>query len=387
MNNHLKTYFLNPGLSGIFFVWYSCFRPFFYLIICTWTILSCSSEGRKEIAIRKSTDFIRYANCLEIDSVSNGVKVHLIQPEHKDTFKFFLSTLSTIAPNNYTFLKVPIQDLSVLSATQIGMLEKLGALSAVKAIADERYIFSPTLRSQVKNGKSLVIGQLDNISIERLLQSSAKAVVFSGFSGEFPHAEVVRKAGIKPIPIFDWKENHPLGKAEWIKFIGYLVGKQDEANDYFKQLEKRYNQLKKDYSKRKGPTAFCGNVTGDIWYTPAGESYHAQLLKDAGANYRYSSTKGVGSLSLSLERVIKDNLTTQFWLNPGIPEIQRLRAIHPLIGQFSSVKTAHVFCYSQSMNKYWELAAIEPDKVLSDFIKIFYSKGKEKLYFYQKVTN
>jgi hypothetical protein len=39
------------------------------------------------------------------------------------------------------------------------------------------------------------------------------------------------------------------------------------------------------------------------------------------------------------------------------------------------------------MNKYWELAAIEPDKVLSDFIQIFYSKGKEKLYFYQKVTN
>jgi iron complex transport system substrate-binding protein len=315
------------------------------------------------------------------------VKVHLIEPEQKDTFKFFLSTKPTIAPNDYTFLKVPIKDLSVLSATQIGMLEKLGAVSAVKAIADERYIFSPALRTQVKNGKSIVIGQLDNISIERLLQSSAKAVVFSGFSGEFPNSDVLRKAGIEPVPIFDWKEKHPLGKAEWIKLIGYLVGKQNEAIDYFKQLETRYNQLKKDYSKRKGPSVLCGNLTGDIWYTPAGESYHAQLLKDAGANYRYSSTKGVGSLSFSLERVIKDNLTTQFWLNPGIPELNRLAAIHPLIEQFSSVKTAHVFCYSQRMNKYWELAAIEPDKVLSDFVQIFYSKGKEKLYFYQKVTN
>ena len=64
----------------------------------------------------------------------------------------------------------------------------------------------------------------------------------------------IKKLNILCLPIYDWKETHPLGKAEWIKFIGYLVGKQDEANDYFKHLEIRYNLLKKDYSKRKGPT-------------------------------------------------------------------------------------------------------------------------------------
>ena len=349
---------------------------------------SCSSGTVNSKASKKTGTLIKYANCIEMDSLKDGVIAHLIQPEIKDTFKFYLSSQPTHTPIGYTFLKVPITNLSVLSSTQVGMLDKLNCIPLISSISDKRFVYNRRLKKQLIERKTVSIGQLDNVSIEQLLKSSPQAILFSGFSGELPQSEVLKKAHISPIPIFDWKEQHPLGKAEWIKFIGYLVGKPNEANDYFMELDVRYNRLKRS-NTNTGPSIFCGNLTGDIWYTPTGQSYQAKLLMDAGANYQYAKTQGVGSLSFSIEQVIKDNLSTEIWLNPGMHEMKQLKTIHPMVRHFKSVKTNKVYCYSHAMNKYWELAAIEPDKVLSDLIQLvhFNGKGTEKLYFYAKVSN
>lgn len=35
-----------------------------------------------------------------------------------------------------------------------------------------------------------------------------------------------------------------MGQAEWIKFIGLLLGVEKEGNERFAAIEKRYNELK-----------------------------------------------------------------------------------------------------------------------------------------------
>ncbi|MCE2713354.1 MAG: hypothetical protein LW688_12580 [Cryomorphaceae bacterium] len=78
------------------------------------------------------------------------------------------------------------------------------------------------------------------------------------------------------------------------------------------------------------------------------------------------------------------NKKTQLWLNPGIESKEALVKNHPKSIYFGAFKKDSVFCYSASMNKYWENAAVAPDKVLSDLILIFHRKN-EKLHFYSKL--
>ena len=56
-----------------------------------------------------------------------------------------------------------------------------------------------------------------------------------------------------------WAEKHPLGKTEWIKFIGALTQTEDKANKVFNTIEQNYLEAKKiAASAAKQPTVLCG---------------------------------------------------------------------------------------------------------------------------------
>ena len=65
-----------------------------------------------------------------------------------------------------------------------------------------------------------------------------------------------------------------MGQAEWIKFVGLLLGIEKDGNERFATIEKRYNELKEltaDGKVKKRPIVFSGGVTGGNWYAVGGK--------------------------------------------------------------------------------------------------------------------
>src|SRR5690606_27745061 len=152
---------------------------------------------------------------------------------------------------------------------------------------------------------------------------------------------------------------------------------------------KEYNELKKlAKNTTKSDCLFSGNVFGDYWYTPAGESFNAQIFRDANCAYAYADTKGTGSLSLSLEKVLEKNVNCKLWINPGVKDLKELQQLKPKSVYFNAFKQQQVYCYSKKGNYFWEMSAIEPQKVLADIIQITHPEmnlGKP-LYFYSQLN-
>ena len=76
----------------------------------------------------------------------------------------------------------------------------------------------------------------------------------------------------------------PLGQAEWVKFVGLLVGQEQKANEIFDAIAARYNELKEltaEGKVKKRPVVLSGEMRGGNWYAVGGESFLAQLFKDA----------------------------------------------------------------------------------------------------------
>lgn len=332
---------------------------------------------------------IQYAKTLEIYEDSTGCKVHIYNPDTKKTVRLYLAKTAKNIPENYQYIQTPISSIITLSGTQIGMLSELNSLDLIVGVSSKNYIYNPFILEKIEAKKVQDFGDETLISFEQIIQSKASVLMYSGFSSDFPHAEQLKKAGVICIPDYDWKEQHPLGKAEWIKFFGYLAGKEKLANSYFDQCSTAYNELTKSVAHTlTKPTVFSGNLTGPSWFTPAGESYYAMLLNDAGANYVYSKTTGVGSLDLSFEQVLNENISTEFWVNPGIPSLNEILSNNRKMAHFAAVKNKNVYCYSPNKNKYWEMSAIQPHYVLSDLIRILHpDKSNQKtFYFYQHIT-
>lgn len=359
---------------------------FFCLLFCLW---SCSESKVHSDVKTEKTNTIKFAQTLDILENKDNILIHIKNPENNEVSKYFLSRSATSKiPNGYTFIHIPVKSIIPLSSTHIGMLSKIDGISTIKAVSDKKYIYNPQLLKRISSGQVKDFGGDAAIPFESIVQTKAKLLVYSSFGKVYPQQEQLEKLGTICLPNFDWKENHPLGKAEWIKLFGYLLGKEEKAQDYFKQLEIEYNALKNTAKKSiHSPTIFSGNLTGDIWFTPAGQSYTAELFKDANANYKYANSLGTGSLELSMEKVLSENTTTEFWINPGQQSCAKIIEINGKMKYFKAVKDKKVFCYSPNMNKFWELSAIEPQRVLSDLIRILHRdiKMNNTLYFYKNI--
>jgi iron complex transport system substrate-binding protein len=262
-------------------------------------------------------------------------------------------------------------------------------LEVITGVLDKKYIHNSTVLDGLKKKRIQAFGNEEMLRFESIVNSKAEVLIYSGFGQDFPHSKQLEKAGIICLSNYDWKENHPLGRAEWIKLFGYLIGKKKKAKSYFSSIEKEYLSLKKEAKKLTSkPTVLSGNVLGDFWYAPAGESYFAELFRDAQVDYLYSETNGTGSVERSLERVLAENRTADFWLNAGFSTLELVQKSNKKASYIEAFSKGKTYCYSPNMNLFWEMSAIEPHHVLSDLLRILHPEFKQKtgMYFYQKLN-
>lgn len=351
--------------------------PLFFSVLF---LLACSTS-HKPVGPESETN--SYSKWLSINESKRGVFITITNPDKSsEKFNYFIGTNT---PENFTNISVAPNGIAALSSTHIGMLSQLGSIKSISAVGDKNLIYNQELKKRISKGWVATLGQEGDLSVEMLLKSKSKTLVYSAFSGKLAIASKLKKLGIIAIPNFDWRETHPLGRAEWILLFGYLTGKQERAKKEFADIVLQYKSIQ-NKSKSSEKVALAGNVTGDFWYAPAGDSYNAKLLQDAGVNYIYKNSTGTGSLSLTLEQVFKKSDQVDLWLNPGFASKKLILLNNPKAKYFSMFSKGEIYCYAQNMNRYWEMAAVQPHLLLSDLQQIIDSSlPNKKLHFYQKV--
>ncbi len=343
-------------------------------------LASCTTKETK--TLQSKGNLCKYAKHLQLFQTEKGIEVIIQHPDFKDKKYHFLIVDDANTQVDKATKIVQGEKLAVLSATHIGMLSALGMEEKITAVSNAKYIYSPKLKSRIKEGKTISLGDEGQLSIEKILKSKSKIIVYSAFSSELSQEEQLKRLQIYCIPDFDWRENTPLGRAEWLLLFAALEGKLDKGLMLFQSIKKNYlesTQLLKNPKK-----VLVGNVTGEFWYAPAGESYMAYLLKDAGMDYVFASTKGTGSLSLNMEEVLQSSKKVDIWLNPGFPSRKAIITANPKAQFLSVFSKGQIYCYTHDSNKFWELSAVHPDWLLADFRALAIG-NKQKMYFYKAV--
>lgn len=339
--------------------------------------------------ITDEESLISFASHFDLIQSNDNFLLHLMSPESGEIeHRYFLTKEIDGSRKGYTTINIPSTKLITLSGTSIGMLATLNEQDRIVGVSSKNYIHDQRTLNRINNEIVIEIGDESNLPLEKIIEAKPQLILYNGFGSEFPGSKKLNAVNIKSLPIYDWRETHPLGKAEWIKLFGVLSNKYDEASTYFEEIELAYYNLKeKAKSINESPTVLSGNILGDIWYAPNGDSFVAQMLEDANINYIYQNTHGTGSLELSLEQIIKDNTNTDYWINPGFSNKSAILELNPKL-KFVGPLNNSTYCYSHDMNLFWERSAIEPHLVLSDFIQIFHpeTSTSDSLYFYRKVN-
>jgi iron complex transport system substrate-binding protein len=298
-------------------------------------------------------------------------------------------------PKDIPIIRTPVKRVAVLETIHIGFLEAINQLDKVIAAATDEHITNPIIRKRIDAGIIQKIQTNQTINIERLLLLGPDLIFTSTPSEQTPNIPAqLSRAGLPVVITAEYRERHPLARAEWIKFIAAFFNDMDEASKTFDMIAARYEALLEKVERIKTrPDVFCGAPYSGIWHMAGGNSYMAQLIEDAKGNYLWNNTNSSNAIFLDVERVFLKAANADIWLNPSFYRTSKaLFAADPRFRKFRAAQTGNIYNHTRQQtdgkgNPIWESGIVHPDDILADLIKIFHpdQMSDREFVYYEKL--
>ena len=362
------------------------------IAICYWLLAVglCACTGKKTTqADAKDTVSTQRTETIEVKyatgfSVKDSAGIRLVDVGKKDHFALVRSN-NVEVPTNYTKVVVPIKNTICMTALQLSNFTVLDAHDVVKGITGTKNLFDKDILQRVKDGKIIKIGMEGEFDTELVLAANPDVIFIS--PSKRGGYDAIKETKITLVPHLGYKELDPLGQAEWVKFVGLFIGKEREANELFAGIEKRYNDLKAKCQRLTAngqkPTVTSGEMHYGMWHAVGGKNYLAQIFRDAGADYVINDEETSGE-NLEFEKMYALSANADYWriLNSyqGEFSYEALKASEPRNELFKAFKERKVIYCNMKQQPYYEIAPVEPDVLLKDFVAIFHPELVESDY-------
>jgi len=359
----------------------------FFITLILFSVTSCSrKDGVSKInqLFDNTPDSILvssviYASGFDIYEINNITRLVIYNPRNYDeilsTYFFADSSYYHNYEPSANFFQTPLDSVAVFSATQLNAFSKLHIIDKVIAISESEYIQNQEIKKLHSNNQIVDLANNGNFYLEKTLDLNPKIIFYSPYNLAQKHP--LAATNITMVPFFDFMESNPLGRAEWIKFTALFFNTETEADIIFDTIVEKYNYYKElALEADSKPTIFSDKYYGGQWFMPGGNSYIAQLLKDAGANYLWKNNKSSGSINLDFEVVFNKAHNADFWRIVGTyPDgfsYEKLGNENDLYKNFEAFKNKKVIFCDTKASSYFETGTLEPHLLLADLIFAFH---------------
>ena len=231
-----------------------------------------------------------YATGFSVDYYNHYKLVTVLQPWQaaEKTFEYLLVQCGTPTPEGFEdtpVIQIPISTIVTLSTTYLPHLEKLDQLDTLLGMDNFSFVYTPDVRKKIEQGELIEFSSGNTLDIERLLLSEPDLIMAYGTGNpDIDSYSRLTQAGLPVTLVGDYVENSPLGRAEWLLFTALFFNQEAKAQTAFTEISTDYESLAALTAQRTDrPSTFSGFSYEGTWYTPGGESYAAQLLRDSGA--------------------------------------------------------------------------------------------------------
>lgn len=342
----------------------------------------------------------QYAEAIIANPWKAGTMLHryILIPKGKEgdkTVAMLAKRRSTGARCTTDTVRTPVESNLVFTAPHCQLLTELGCQNAITGVCDKDYINIPDIKSRAQADAKVAHPIMDCGSsmqpdIERIIALHPEALLISPFENSGGYGKL-DKLRIPVIETADYMETSPLGRAEWIKLYGLLLG-SSKADSLFSAIEKEYLQLKAEAAKLPlGLSILTERKTGNVWYVPGGKSTMGILLRDAHARYIFADDTHSGSLSMSPEQIIAKGNQVDVWafkyFGGNALTKQDLLAEYQGYQALKAFQTGTVYETDTSCEPYFELTSFHPEILLREFIILSHPEAGDKfgkLRFYKK---
>lgn len=353
--------------------------------IVTWVLLlSACGGGSKTSSLQAEGDtvWMKYSSLLQIVKHADYTVVTIRNPW--DTLKvlhtYLLADREKPLPEHLpegTVVRTPLQKSVIYSSVHCSLWSELDELKGIGGVCGLEYIKLPQIQEGCRNGSIVNVGNSMNPDIERIIDLRPDAILLSPFENSGGYGRV-GKLNIPIIECADYMETSALGRAEWMRLYGLLLGKEAQADSLFAGIEKEYLTLTQQVKSQnlKRPTVISEMKNSSAWYIPGGNSTMGRLYQDAGADYVFAYLSNSGSVPLAFETVFDRGGNADIWLikynQPQDKTYSELERDYAPYARFKAFQDRKVYGCNTNHVPFYEESPFHPELLLKDLIKIFH---------------
>ncbi|SEI96596.1 iron complex transport system substrate-binding protein [Lachnospiraceae bacterium A10] len=337
-----------------------------------------SAAGKSDLAIVDSMD-LQYATQFSVDYYEDGY-VHI----HIEDGRDYVLIPSGAEANNLgledaTILYADDVQKSIYLAASSAMdlflqLDQLDVIKTCSTTADDYSM--EEVKQAIHDGAITYVGKYSAPDYETLLASNTGLAIESTMIYHSPKIqEELENIGIPVLIERSSYEETPLGRLEWIKLYGVLLGCEEEANQFFDEQAAKVEELTASLDSKTQEESQSESVegTGDTAPTVAffyissngyvnirkPGDYLSKMMEIAGGSYTFSDLNieednALSTLNINWEDFYKeakdaDILIYNGTIDGGVNSIEELEEKNALFADFKAVKEGNVYCTNLNM--------------------------------------
>ena len=252
----------------------------------------------------------------------------------------------------------PLSDIYMAATSPMALFDALDALGNITFVGTKQW-YTENAIAAMQNGSFIYAGKYNAPDYELLINSGCQLALESTMILHNPEVkEKMLELGIKTVVERSSYEEHPLGRTEWIKLYGVLLGKEAEAKAVFDGEVAKIKALESLENTGKTVAFFYVNASGNV-VTYKSEGYLPAMIELAGGRYipddiGVGDTGNLSTVNMNMEEFYykaqnADVIIYNCSIAAQLHSLAEFFDLSPVLKNFSAVQSGNVWCTSRSL--------------------------------------
>ncbi len=285
-------------------------------------------------------------------------------------------------PEDVTVLQAPVENIYLAATAQMALFVSMGGEDSLRmtSLKQDGWTFDEP-KKLLDDGALLFAGKYSEPDYEMLIDENCELAIESTMIYHTPEVkEMIEELGIPVLVDHSSYESNPLGRMEWIKFYGELIGKEEEAKAFYDEQKAKVEALE-DFENTEKTVAFFYISTDGKAMVRRGDDYIPAMIEMAGARYIFKDVddgSGKQTIPMTMEAFYDiakdaDYIVYNASIDSSVKTLDDLLAKDPVIKEMKAVKEGNCWSSGGAMYQRTDIAG---DMIL-DFHTLFTSDDPE----------
>lgn len=350
-----------------------------------------ASQTTAELVYKDSME-LKYAENFSVDYYEGG---YTLLTTKLDGAKYLVVPENKQVPHNLdeeiVVLKRPVHNLYLVASSVMDLFSALDSMDTITFSgqkAEDWYI--EDARRAMEDGDLLYAGKYNKPDYELIVSKGCALAIENTMITHAP--EVVEKLEDFGIPVMmecSSYESHPLGRVEWIKFFGALLGKEEEAETLFEEQTRILDQVAAD-KKTDKTVAFFFVTSNGLVQVRQSSDYVPKMIELAGGKYIFENLGDPetqrSTLNMQVEEFYHgakdaDYLIYNSSIDGGVENMEELFDKCAVLSDFKAVKEGNVWCTTKDLYQ----QSLSIGGMMEDIHTMLQGGGEEQMHYLFRV--